>query len=149
MSSLAPNLFQPGNNAASIENRRKPITDTIKRIIAQDDAGLLGANRLRNGLEKVFDCAATGDLDAITFIRDTVQGKPAQAVTVSGDEDRPLITAIKMIVVQATNSNEINNLVAIQGSDETKKIIDATDSRESEAPPPTPAQVISPEGMGG
>ena len=79
---------------------RKPITDVIKRIICQDAAGELDANRLRNGIEKVFDAAATGDLDAITFIRDTVQGKPAQSVSIDSEDGAVQFTSIQMLVVK-------------------------------------------------
>lgn len=39
----------------------------------------------------VMEKAKDGDLDAIIFVRDTLDGKPKQAVDVGSDPDRPAI----------------------------------------------------------
>lgn len=136
--------FEPGNQLHLLGRKAKRITEAMERACLADDG-----KRIREGVDKLLDAFADGQPWAVEQVWSRLEGKPAQAVTVSGDEDRPLITAIKMIVVQATNPNEINNLVAIQGGDETEKLVEITESRESEATPPTPLQVISPQGMGG
>lgn len=94
--------FQIGNNLSA---KSRPITDIISRIAKQDAAAYetdqRKIERLRSGLEKVFDAAATGDIVALTFLRDTVQGKPAQAVTVEDDAGRNVFAGIRMVVMRA------------------------------------------------
>ena len=97
-------MFEPGNQLRLGTKSPKLVQETIKRALAQEDG-----KRLRQAIEAQLDLAASGDLPALTFIRDTIEGKPAQAVTVSGDEDRPLVSLIKMVVV-STNTNQINTL---------------------------------------
>ena len=69
-------------------------------------------------------------------------------MTVSGDEDRPLVSLIRMVVVDA-NSNQINEL-AIEGevlSEDRKK---SGEMQAIEAPlPPTPIGAFPDEVPGG
>ena len=61
--------FQPGNNLSA---KQRPITDLINRIAKQDTAAYehdsKKIERLRRGLEAIFDHAATGDITAMTFL---------------------------------------------------------------------------------
>lgn len=112
MSSLAPHLFQPGNQLAT---KTRPITDLINRIVKQDEAAYEHDKtkivRLRAGLEKVFDVAATGDITALTFLRDTAQGKPAQAIQLDDDGATVQFAAIRMIVVKPVDNTLIPNTI--------------------------------------
>ncbi len=108
--------FEVGHTLSQGPKKQRPITDVIQRIITQDSSDEFNPSRLRKGLEKVFDAAATGDLDALTFIRDTVQGKPAQAVTLEDGDGQPVFKAIRLIIVPADQlPNQINEIPAIEG----------------------------------
>lgn len=72
-----------GNKNASKENRI--FGDELRKAIAQDER-----KRIRAGIERLLDRFAEGDLQAIKELADRTDGKPAQGVTVSGDEDNPL-----------------------------------------------------------
>lgn len=86
--------FAPGNSLGSL---RKPrvVFDGLVREVQQNPA------KLKAALASILDKAADGDLAAMDWIACRLEGKPAQAVTVSGDEDRPLINLVKMVVVRA------------------------------------------------
>lgn len=60
--------------------------ETIRRAVVQSDP-----DRLRRIAEKLLDAAEAGDLQAMKEIGDRLDGKPAQAVTHSGDADAPLV----------------------------------------------------------
>ena len=66
--------------------------DALRRAIAQDDG-----KRLRNAAEKLLDLAAEGEGWAVKELRDTLDGKPAQAVTVGGDADNPVQTTMRVL----------------------------------------------------
>ena len=67
----------------------------LNRSIAQDDG-----KRLRAAAEKLLDLAVEGNVPALKELGDRLDGKAAQAVTVSGDPDAPLVTKIVREVVQ-------------------------------------------------
>jgi hypothetical protein len=46
--------------------------------------------RLRQGFEVLLDKAAAGDLWCMTFVRDTLDGKPAQSLVASDADGQPL-----------------------------------------------------------
>ena len=84
----------------------KLVHDELRKLVIQDDG-----KRLRKGLEKVLTAFEAGEPWAAQFVRDTLDGKPAQSVTVSGDEDTPmLVQAIRMIVVRPDHSDRITEL---------------------------------------
>jgi hypothetical protein len=88
---MAERGAQEGNTNASKERiiRRKLVA-----IGEQEDWA-----RLRKGLEAQFNSAAAGDLPAMMFIRDTVDGKPHQSI---GNEDgTSLFTGITITVVHS------------------------------------------------
>ena len=70
----------------------------IKRALARKS----GEN-WRKGLDKVaekfIEAAEKGDPWAMKEIGDRIDGKPAQSVTLSGDEDKPLITRIERRII--------------------------------------------------
>lgn len=68
---------QPGNQNAS---KNKPFWHAIDRAIAQEDG-----KRLRAAAEKLLDAAAAGEAWAIKELGDRLDGKPAQAIALSGD----------------------------------------------------------------
>lgn len=49
--------------------------------------------------------ALDGDLAAIKEVRDTLDGKPAQSVTVAGDAENPLVSRVERVVVDAKTAN--------------------------------------------
>lgn len=51
----------------------------------------------------VVEKAIGGDKDAAKEIGDRLDGKPAQSLAVSGDEDQPLVTKIIREIVRAKN----------------------------------------------
>lgn len=50
--------------------------------------------------DRLVENAMAGDVTALKEIGDRLDGKPAQGVTVSGDEDAPLVTKIIREIVQ-------------------------------------------------
>lgn len=132
-------MFEPGNQLRLGAKSPKRVQDAINRAIIQDDS-----KRLRKAIEAQLDLAADGDLAALTFIRDTVEGKPAQAVTVSGDEERPMVSIIKTLIVYPDNDSNINSLRVIEG--ESKKENPPSISVEQATPTHPPHVVILGEG---
>lgn len=65
----------------------KPLYDALRKAIVQDDRARLDA-----GAQRLLDKYAEGDLQAAQFVRDTLEGKPAQSVAIEGgDPDKPLM----------------------------------------------------------
>lgn len=73
-----------GNSNAKKENRI--FGDELRKAIAQDER-----KRIRMGIERLLDKVSEGDLPAMKELADRTDGKPAQGVTISGDEDSPLL----------------------------------------------------------
>lgn len=88
---------QPGNNN---RNKAKPWADAIRRAIARREETGSGAD-LNRLAESLLDKAAEGDMAALKELGDRLDGKSAQAVTVSGDEEAPLKAYIKVEYVAA------------------------------------------------
>lgn len=90
---------QPGNKNQS---KAKPWADAIKRAIARREAG---DGRDLNALAEVLlDKAMDGDLPALKELGDRLDGKAAQSVMVSGDEDAPLVTRIERVIIDSKNA---------------------------------------------
>lgn len=84
-----------GNTNARKENRI--FGDELKKAMAQG-----GREQLRTGIEKLLKVAEGGDQPALTFFADRLDGKPAQGVTLGGDEDNPLrITGVTRKIVES------------------------------------------------
>lgn len=71
-----------GNQNAA---KAKLVGDCLRRAIVQEDG-----KRLRQGVEKLLDAYAEGEPWAHQYVRDTLDGKPAQSMTVAGDPENPL-----------------------------------------------------------
>jgi hypothetical protein len=87
-----------GNQYAA---KAKQISDRLRKLCVQEDY-----QRLETALNRQLDKAAEGDLAALTFIRDTSDGKPAQQVDVagSGENGEHLISVIRRVIVDPAKS---------------------------------------------
>lgn len=94
--------FLPGNQLAAGSRKHALITEAIKRAIKQDNG-----KRIRAGIEKLLDLAATGDLPALTYLRDTIQGRPSQQVTLADEDGTPTFTQIRMVIVKPDSAMKI------------------------------------------
>lgn len=81
---------QPGNQNATKDKRI--ITDALRRAVVQNP------EKLKLACMKVLDDAVEGNLAAFSVLADRLDGKPAQSVTVKGDEDAPLVTRIERVI---------------------------------------------------
>ena len=72
----------------------KLVHDELRKLVIQDDG-----KRLRKGLDKVLTAFEAGEPWAAQFVRDTLDGKPPQSVTLTGDDEVPVIAAIRMVIV--------------------------------------------------
>ena len=83
------------------KTKNKPWADAIARALARKAGG-----DKQEGLNLVADqlvtAAINGDQWAIKEIGDRTDGKAAQSVTVSGDEDKPLVSKVIWEVVKPT-----------------------------------------------
>lgn len=81
-------------NAAKGKKWQKALEKALARI---------GEGDMEVGLAKIADkviaAAADGDKDAWKDIADRLDGKPAQSVTLSGDEENPLQTVSRVELV--------------------------------------------------
>ncbi len=68
-----------GNQNAA---KSRVFSDALRRAIAQDDG-----QRLRDAAEKMLTLAAAGESWAVKELFDRLEGKPAQAVTLAGDDE--------------------------------------------------------------
>ncbi len=81
-----------GNTNSSKENRLW--ANTIRRAAVQD------AERLRRIAEKLLDSAEAGDMQAVKELGDRLDGKPGQALELSGPEGGPVeLKAVEWSVV--------------------------------------------------
>lgn len=70
------------------------------RDIKQRDLVSGDGETMRRIAEVYIDQALAGELQSAIFVRDTVDGKPSQAVQLTGDEDNPVaITEIKLTII--------------------------------------------------
>lgn len=83
-----------GNTNGKKENRL--ITDALRRAVVQNP------DKLKKACEGILDQAADGNLPAMQFIADRLDGKPGQSVIVGGDIDNPL--EIKQVIFQGVTS---------------------------------------------
>lgn len=68
--------------------KSRPMTDTLRELL--ELRGEDGLTQREVIVQKMIDLAKAGNVDAAKYICDRLQGKPAQAVELSGDERRPL-----------------------------------------------------------
>lgn len=82
----------PGNQRAVKQNRI--VGDTLRRIAKQNK------KKLRAACEKLLDQAVEGDISAFREFRDTLDGKPAQAIT--GPDGGALeIRTVERVIVES------------------------------------------------
>lgn len=89
-----------GNNN---KNKNKPWADALKRAMARYDGGK--ENALNLIADQTVKRAINGDRWAVEEIGNRVDGKPAQSVSVAGDEDSPLTFIQKVELVALKNAN--------------------------------------------
>lgn len=70
---------------------QKYVYDALRKALVQDDK-----QRLEHGMQKVLTLASEGEKWALEFVRDTLDGKPAQSINVGGQEDNPVLTALNV-----------------------------------------------------
>ena len=98
----------PGKRGAPLGNKNntknRPWRDAVNRALARFGEGSKdgGLNKLA---DKLIEHCANGDLSALKELADRIEGKPAQAVTVSGDEDAPLVTRIERAIVHIADKD--------------------------------------------
>ena len=89
---------QPGNKNAVKETRM--VTNALRRAAAQNP------EKLKKACEKVLNEAVAGNLNAFNVLADRLDGKPAQSLTLSGDEENPLtIQEVKRTVVNPEDTD--------------------------------------------
>jgi hypothetical protein len=82
----------PGNQNAL---KSKLVHDELRKLAVQDDF-----RSLRAGLGKVMSAFEAGEPWAAQFVRDTLDGRPSQSVTMT-EEEAPMFTSIRMVIVNA------------------------------------------------
>lgn len=81
---------QSGNPAGTAKDRK--FIEVLSRAIVQDDG-----KKLRAAADKLLDLAEAGEAWAIKELADRLDGRPAQGVTVSGDEDKPVNLSMRVL----------------------------------------------------
>jgi hypothetical protein len=86
------------------QNKDKPFRAALRMELAEAGED---HKKLREIAAALIDKAAAGDVQAAVQIRDTLDGKPAQAI-IGGEEDDPAIqtvTKIELVGVRPSNTN--------------------------------------------
>lgn len=75
-------------------------TQAIRKALAHysGEGATAGMEKLAR---KIIEAAENGDAWALKEIGDRIEGKPAQSMTVLGDEDAPLVTRIERVIKNA------------------------------------------------
>ena len=79
-------MAQIGNTNAA---KARKFYDAMMKAAAEDDW-----SKLRRIADKTLAMAEAGEAWAVQTVRDTLDGKPAQTVTVAGDPENPLLLAL-------------------------------------------------------
>jgi hypothetical protein len=88
--------FKPGQSGnPGGRPKKKLFREALTKVL--ENAGE-DSEKLKSIAQALFDKAITGDVSAIKEVRDTLDGKPAQAI-IGGDEDDPpvKITHIELV----------------------------------------------------
>ena len=72
--------------------KRRIVQSAILMALGKD--GLTPEAALAPAMSKQIEKANDGDTQAVTFLRDTLDGKPAQQVALTGADDGPLVVKI-------------------------------------------------------
>jgi len=92
---------QSGNNNAG---KAKPWQAAINRALAKRSK-VAEREALDDLAEKLLEKCDEGDLAALREMADRIEGRAAQSMTLSGDEDAPLITRIERVIVNTTDQD--------------------------------------------
>jgi len=68
------------------------VRDTLRKVAAQNP------DKLRKACERLLDEAMDGNIAAFSQFRDTLDGKPAQAIIGGDDDDNPIKTVSEIII---------------------------------------------------
>lgn len=68
--------FEPGHKLGKGNKGARLIEEAIRRAVTQEDG-----KRIREGVEKLLDLFASGDLGAFNAVADRLDGKPHQSLT--------------------------------------------------------------------
>ena len=95
----------PGNQNA---RKGKDWREAVRYALAKEGRSVEGddpayVRGLRIVAEKFVEAAKNGDPWALKELGDRIDGKAAQSLTLSGDEDAPLIQRIERVLVNAEN----------------------------------------------
>lgn len=93
---------QPGNKNAA---KSRLFDDAFRRELKQRDLEAGDGETIRKIVASIVDMALAKDIHAFREMRDTVDGKPAQSVTLSGDEENPLKVIQRVELVALSNDN--------------------------------------------
>lgn len=90
----------PSGNLNALKGQ-KYVYDALRKAVVQDDK-----QRLDAGVQKVLSLASEGERWAIEFIRDTLDGKPAQSVLLGNENDKPfLVSKLERVIVDPQHSD--------------------------------------------
>lgn len=64
------------------------ISDVLRQMLEQKDAK--GVTRKKRIAAKLLDLAEKGNVELLKYLCDRLEGRPAQALELTGDEKRPL-----------------------------------------------------------
>lgn len=94
---MAESGGQPGNQNSTLDKRA--FANAVRRAAVQNDG-----KRLRAVVEKLFDEAEAGNVQAANAIADRLDGKPMQALEHSGPDGEPLPNSVNVILTRADNA---------------------------------------------
>lgn len=78
-----------GNTYSSQNNRL--LTDTLRRAALADNA-----KKLRQGCDAILDMAADGNLFAMSFVFDRLEGKPISKTELSGPDGNEIPVSVNV-----------------------------------------------------
>ena len=81
---LRPHWFKPGESGNPGGRPKKPIKERLLQRLREDDAVLADL------VEAILLKAKDGDVQAFNSIRDTIEGRPVQAVETTGEDGGPI-----------------------------------------------------------
>ena len=94
----------PGPPLGNKNNHKgRMVEQALKRAVMADDGA-----RLRRGVEAQLTKFSEGDQAAAVWVRDTLDGKPKQAIDL-GNEDGSALTSLQVLFVQALSDRLQSN----------------------------------------
>lgn len=84
-------------------------TKTFTEVLRQEADELLkdqGITKYEALAKVLFSKAGKGDLKAIDMIMDRIDGKPRQAVELSGDENKPVVSEVRRVIVDKPSDSD-------------------------------------------